>query len=163
MREIAQQRLKAAFTYVDGFFYWNRREGADKEAKRFNTAYAGNKVRATTDRYGYLTIQLDKSRMKMHRAVFAYHFGHYPETIDHINGNRADNRIENLRAATRSEQQWNKRDVIGCSKKGSRWRASIKANGVRMFLGSFGTQEEASKAYKAAKCLLHTISDSGRV
>lgn len=163
MREIPKEQLQIAFSYVDGKFFWNLREGSDRETRRFNTCFAGKEVRGVLDRYGYLTIQLNKVRVKYHRAVFAYHFGYYPETVDHINGVRDDNRVENLRAANKSEQQWNKLGVVGCYRKGSRWRASIKSSGKRIYLGSFATQVEASEAYKSAKARLHTLKYSDRV
>ena len=92
--------------------------------------------------------------MKVHRAVFAYHHGYYPVTVDHINGDRADNRIENLRPATKSEQQWNKR-AKGCWLKGSMWVAAIKLKGKTTYLGSFQTEAAALEAYREAKTRLH--------
>lgn len=152
---ISVQELRKAVSYCNGQFIWLAKPGTDRESKRFNTNFAGKFVSAETDRLGYLRFQINGVRVKYHRAVFAYHRGHYPETVDHINRDRSDNRIENLRAATRSEQQWNKGNVRGCYKRGSRWVSSIKANGKRFFLGSFKTQDEAANAYVVAKLSLH--------
>jgi len=84
--------------------------------------------------------------------------------IDHINGNRADDRIQNLRLATRTEQQWNvgktKRNKSGHKgvsfyKRLNKWRADIRINGKQKNLGYFETAKEASNAYQEAAKALH--------
>ena len=155
MRHIPQEKLRKAFSYKEGKLFWNARAGSDKETKRFNSCFAGKPVKPCKDRYGYLSIQLDGEKMKMHRAVFAYHHGYYPETIDHINRDRADNRLENLRPASKSEQQWNKNGARGYSRKGNRWVARIKVKSKCINLGSYETEGEARCAYLSAKIRLH--------
>lgn len=79
--------------------------------------------------------------------------------VDHINGNGLDNRRDNLRLATSSQNGINRRKALGTtsrykgvtwSKKDQRWCAQIKRNGKNRFLGSFRSEEEAAKAYDAA-------------
>lgn len=88
----------------------------------------------------------------MHRDVLST-----PLQVDHINGNKLDNRRENLREATRSQNQAHrgaqknsKSGVKGVSQRGSKWRAFIQVKGRTLWLGSFGTKEEAADAYRVA-------------
>jgi len=85
-------------------------------------------------------------------------------TIDHINGNGLDNRRCNLRWATASQQQWNRRPSrnnssgykgVRFDRERNKWRAEIAAGGKRKFLGRFDTPEDAAKAYDAAARELH--------
>jgi hypothetical protein len=77
--------------------------------------------------------------------------------VDHVNGNGLDNRRENLRLATQSQNQQNRGPSYGRKLKGvcfdksdGRWLASIRINGISRSLGRFGTPEEAARAYDAA-------------
>ena len=74
--------------------------------------------------------------------------------VDHRNGNTLDNRKENLRAATNSQNQQNRQKAAGCSSRFKgvsayrhKWRAYIQLNGRRTHLGYFGTEEEAAETY----------------
>ena len=97
-----------------------------------------------------------KERLLAHRAIWMILNGDIPEgmTIDHINGNGLDNRISNLRLATRSQQSMNRKKCRGgeglmkgvCKHKG-RFRAQIRADGVKYHIGYYGTEEEAHRAY----------------
>lgn len=79
--------------------------------------------------------------------------------VDHINGNRLDNRKCNLRLATRRQNQWNKRKRKHCSSEfkgvcwhnqNKCWRARIKFYGKEIALGCFSSEIEAAKAYNEA-------------
>lgn len=109
-----------------------------------------------------LNIQVDGRWYRRSRISWALYHGEWPPTdlyIDHINGIRADNRIENLRLATPTQNQQNKAGY-GVYSKGVTWRqrhekpyqAKIRVDGKRIHLGSFATEEEASNAYQEA-CL----------
>lgn len=101
----------------------------------------------------------------LHRLVWFYVHGEWPsEEIDHINGNAADNRIENLRVVSRRVNQENLRiakrnsstRLLGVSPaRGGKFRAAIRAKGVFHHLGHFDTAEEAHNAYLEAKRRLH--------
>jgi hypothetical protein len=73
----------------------------------------GNKFREVGDKFGYINAQvyvfvkLGKRNLLAHRAAFYSHYGYLPECIDHINNNKADNRIENLRECTFSQNSHN--------------------------------------------------------
>lgn len=95
-----------------------------------------------------------------HRAAFAIQTGRWPDRlIDHRNGNKADNRWDNLREATDSQNQANtgpqKNNSVGLKgvtfdKQTGRWRASIMIQGTRRCLGRHDTKEQAKTAYDAA-------------
>lgn len=115
---------------------------------------------------GYWKITLDHQGFQAHRLAGAYVHGEWPELLlDHINGDRADNRIANLRQATNSENMQNRRgspshssgDLLGVSWHALRgkWRARIRVDGHQRHLGLFETQEAAHAAYLAAKVKLH--------
>jgi hypothetical protein len=79
--------------------------------------------------------------------------------LDHINGIRNDNRIENLRSVTRQQNQWNRTTAKGYywDKVKNKWRAELKLNRKKIYLGMFNTEEEARNAYLAAKQIYHVI------
>lgn len=107
-----------------------------------------------------------------HRLVWLYHNGAWPEKfLDHIDGNRANNRIENLRSASRTEnnrnvsiQKNNKSGFKGVSlmKRDNVWVAQITVDRKNYYLGRFPTPEEAHEAYcRAAKELHGKFANTG--
>jgi hypothetical protein len=111
---------------------------------------------------GYRNIGVDATRYLAHRLAWFYVYGCWPEPqIDHINGNRDDNRIANLREATAAQNTWNgarKPGVTGfrgVRRKGNRYNAQIMAENRRISLGWFATAEEAAAAYDKARAKYH--------
>lgn len=86
---------------------------------------------------GYTQVVVDGKKYYAHRIIYSMHYGDITETIDHINGDRSDNRIENLRPATMSQQAMNTRKRENTSgikgvyfeSQTNRWRAAINFNG----------------------------------
>jgi len=118
----------------------------------------------TITSYGYIQICLDWRMYKAHRLAWLYIHGHMPERqLDHINHNRTDNRISNLREATPSENAQNrvgaqrnsKSGILGVHKFKNKWRAFIQINGKTKNIGDFDTSEQARDAYLRAKRQLH--------
>jgi HNH endonuclease len=112
---------------------------------------------------GYTTIQMkvqDKTfYLYGHHFAWWYTYNECVFELDHINGIRNDNRIENLRSVTRSQNQWNRLTAKGYSlnRSKNKYEAHIKFNNKRKFLGLFETEEEARNAYLAAKQIYHVI------
>lgn len=119
----------------------------------------------------YIRISIKEKRILAHRIVWLYVHGMWPdEYIDHIDGNGLNNRIENLRAATKAENCRNRRPIE--SKSGFRgvfrnskkkehhvqtkpWGAKIMVNWKWIYLGCFCTKEEAFDARKNAEALYY--------
>lgn len=106
---------------------------------------------------GRLQMRLGRKLYYVHRLVWLYHHDAWPfGQIDHINGDRTDNRIENLRDVTAlvNMQNTSGRGVT-FDKRAKRYYAQISVAGRRKHVGSFGTFDEARAAYLAAKAELH--------
>jgi hypothetical protein len=121
--------------------------------KAFPNAPAGAKAHKI-NKTGYLGFRVNGRVCGEHRLVWMFHHGFMPGLIDHINGNRADNRIENLRPATNSENICNSKlsrnNTSGC--KGvtwapdrQQWRVRIAHAGKPEWVGSFDSFEKACK------------------
>lgn len=112
----------------------------------------------------YITIGVLGIKTRAHRLAWFWNYGKWPvHGVDHINGNRFDNRIENLRDVPQriNNQNWRKarRDSV-CGLAGVKmgehaWIASINSNGKKIHLGSFQTKEDAHAAYVKAKRIYH--------
>jgi hypothetical protein len=153
---ITQERLKQLVAYDPdgGEFTWL--------VTVSNRAPAGRKAGGMSN--GYIVIRLDGVLYRAHRLAWLYVHGVWPEhDIDHINGRRSDNRLVNLRPATRAENLQNLRiaraygssGLLGAHRWKGKWRAAIAANGIQHHLGTFETPQEAHEAYLRAKAQLH--------
>jgi len=108
---------------------------------------------------GYRSISVDGIRYSAHRLAWLHVHGEHPAgEIDHVNGDRSDDRIANLRPCSRRENAWNTRGRSASGFKGvyraenctPKWHAKISVKGETLHLGSFDTKEEAAAAYDAA-------------
>lgn len=154
MKSVPVDRLHELLRYADDKLTW-------KVGRRGHTR-AGDEAGSLKPN-GYVRIVVDGTRLWMHRVVWAMHNGRWPDAeIDHINGIRHDNRIENLRVVTQALNQQNQRSersnssgLLGVTRDGIRFYARIHVDGKKIHLGSFAAAEEAHAAYVAAKRKLH--------
>jgi hypothetical protein len=164
-----------------GEFFWKSRghedvhQPKDEEHRRaktrehmaavWNTAWAG-KPAFTHARNGYRVGSVRRQILYAHRVAWAMHHGAWPPDdmeVDHINGDRGDNRIVNLRLVTPAQNSKNKRlqkiNTSGYSgvhwvESRQRWEASISDGNRPIHLGSYFSKEEAVIARKAAEKVL---------
>ena len=124
-------------------------------------AIAGSRVGAPNSE-GYRFVKIDGILYRCHRLAWLYVTGEWPENqIDHINGNRADNRFENLREATTSQNSHNRRGPNVDNRSGAlgvcwhkaakKWHARIAVECRRIDLGFFDDFADAVSARRAAE------------
>jgi hypothetical protein len=149
---LSQDELKTLLEYCPetGIFY--------RKVKTTNSINAGD-VAGCINSIGYRTISLNNRSYLAHRLVWLYAFGYFPKFIDHINGDRGDNRLANLREASRSENNRNcgMRSNNSSGYKGvsfvsrcNKWRAFINIDNKQIHLGYFNSAVLANEAYKSA-------------
>lgn len=167
------KRLNCLFEYLpSGILIFKNRDGDS----RFNTRWAGRTVSGTPNGKGYERVRVHGRLAYIHRIVWKMHFDNEPVQVDHINGNRSDNRIENLRPASHAENaRHSRRNTSATGMKGvtaarrdGKFEARIKYDGKQRHLGTFDTAEAAASAYDDASRVLHgrfsvTNSDLGLI
>ena len=133
---LLQKDVKRLFLYQDGNLYWkvktNPRVNIGAKAGTFNKNNQRTYIRINKITYG------------LHRLIFLYHYGWFPTEVDHIDTCRTNNTIENLREATRSQNQHNKRvqinntsGVKNVSFLKNRWVVKLKVKRKQIHIGRF--------------------------
>ena len=127
-----------------------------RAAKAWNSRFSNKAALIGTDTHGYRRGEIFGRGYLAHRVIWAYQTEAWPtEQVDHINGDRLDNRWSNLRAATLTENMRNRRrertstsEYLGVcwDSSAAKWRAQIGSR----YIGSFVCEIEAAKAYDAA-------------
>lgn len=116
-------------------------------------------VAGSTDSKGYRQIRVGGRLHLAHRLAWLHVHGDWPASeLDHVNGERDDNRIANLREVSREANMQNRHRAIGSAgllgvtpRKHGRYEARITVNGVAHCLGYFATAEDAHDAYQRAR------------
>jgi hypothetical protein len=153
---ITKERLKEMFDYRDGELI--RKKTTSRLGKAGQVA--GTKCEST----GYVHVGISGKHYLVHRLIFLYHHGNLPEFIDHINGNSMDNRIENLRQASKHENCRNrtlhKNNRSGCKnvawmKANKTWSVSLYVGGKKKHVGYFKDLEFADLVATEARNLYH--------
>ncbi|WP_126969043.1 HNH endonuclease [Xanthomonas sp. BRIP62411] len=158
---LTQLRLRELLDYdlETGQFVWRFAKRRELIGKRAGTPQAR----------GYIQIQVDGRIYLAHRLAWLYVHGAWPtQQIDHIDGDRRNNRVANLREASPGQNQQNRAKQIQRSGNGvsskfvgvyrfrdGRWVASIRVDGMPHHLGYFDSEEGARDAYLAAKQCHH--------
>lgn len=146
-----------------GFFTWRAREN-----KSWSTRYFGKQAATyTSSDTGYSLITIAKKQYYAHQIAWVHVHGEHPPKgmhIDHVNGDKTDNRIANLRLATVAQNIQNQKihrdntsgyKGVVFHKPTKKWMARIKANDQVHYLGVFDKPEEAYTAYMDASRRLH--------
>jgi len=155
---ITQEELKRRFSYDENTGMFTR-------LKKSGNFKANSIVLTKPHHTGYTYIKMTmddrvKRQFSLHRLAWLYVHGELPEFIDHVNHNRSDNRIDNLRSVTRVENNRNKSiskhntsGVLGVSwhKRQEKWVAGIKVDYKKKHLGSFTDINDAIRARKEAE------------
>ena len=163
MKPIEQKTLIELLDYnpKTGQFKWRKKR----------RGVSTDKVLGTCNGFGYLRITVCGQSYYAHRLAWLYVHGTMPkDEIDHINGDKGDNRITNLREATGLQNQQNKKKAQSNSKsghlgiswheKGKKWQVHICVCKKRKYLGLYDTIDQAKKAYLQAKTELHPFSNT---
>jgi len=167
MNKLTQERVKFLFNYKDGLLV----RAVDK-----HTAKKGDIIKGclTGKGYktgkGYLSVRIDNKLIQIHRVVFLYHHGYLPKQVDHINNITTDNRIENLRECSASQNMCNKAITsmnstgfkgVYYRKDAKKYAAQVSFDGVKYYLGLFLTAEEASVAAELKRKEVHRAFNYG--
>lgn len=155
---ITQELLKQAVLYhQDGYLIWKHHK---------ISTYIGK-------RCGYFRYHQEGNRRKMcinyksyyeSRLIFLYHHGYLPDIVDHIDRNTENNKIENLRAATHSQNQYNKAVQKNSSSKylgvyfhksDKKWMVRIKVDKKCIYVGSYKDEHIAAAEYNKAAIIHH--------
>lgn len=141
------------FRYEDGHLFWKVRPGG---------GHIGDEA-GSTDTQGYHQIGYQYKLYKRHRIIYAMFTGEWPKLIDHIDQNKSNDRIENLRPSTEianghnSDLSWGKvpHRGVGYHKRDGVFYARIMINSKRVSLGNYPSEQEAIDAYQKYK-QIHT-------
>lgn len=148
-------------------FNYDPETGTLKWKVAISKIYRSGDLAGSIKKSRYLDVVLFGSRYRAHRLIWAIVYGEHPkDEIDHINGDRFDNRISNLRDVKRLVNAQNIRiapinntssGLLGASyeKSSGMWKSQISLNGKSFHLGRFSTAKEAHDKYVVAKRKLH--------
>ena len=156
--DISVIRSRLRYDPAAGKFYMLKSAGRRKSG--YQAGYA--------DRLGYIKVCVNGRWMMAHRLAWLFINGQWPDgEIDHINGDPSDNRIENLRECSRSQNVSNAkfnslnttgfRGVSRIKRKTvpDRYQATVRKDGVTHYIGTFATPEEAHAEYIKAAVSVH--------
>jgi hypothetical protein len=151
---LTQERVLELFDYQDGDLIWKVSQGSAKKGD----------IKETVNGNGRKLVYIDKKHYLVHRVIFLMHHGFLPKEIDHIDNNHLNNRIQNLRECTHSQNCANKK-VYKNNKTGYKgvsrasgsqnWRATIQHNNKMHYLGTFETPELAKEFRDLVALELH--------
>ena len=163
MNMITQEQVRDRYIYhADGYLTYRETAGP--------RAMQGSRV-GFLNAKGYVSTEINGKFYRVHRLIFLYHHGYFPEQTDHINGIRDDNRISNLRDV--SNQENHKNQKMYCTntsghmgvywyKRNKKWGAQIPVDGKGISLGLFTNKQDAITARKAGEIQYGFHENHGR-
>ncbi len=184
MTDIPVEKLRAVLRYCPetGAMTWLPRDpdmfpnvgkgGASRNCAAWNSIHAGKKAIASKSTNGYLKGMLWGVDLLAHRVAWAIHYGAWPNgLIDHVNGDKTDNRINNLRVVTHDGNAKNnrisRRNTTGhigiyWEPRRNKWRADITSGKRTICLGRIDDTEDAITPRKAAEAEFGFHPNHGR-
>ncbi len=153
--QVGGDHYKLWLRYERGRLFWTK-----KASSKAMPGYEAGWL----DKDGYIVVTVAGRKTRAARIVWAMHFGGVPDGchVDHINGDVADNRIENLRLATASQNACNRgtqanntTGVKGCVFTKGKYQAQIQVARKYRYLGRFNSLSEAKDVYEKAAAELH--------
>ena len=155
---INQLRSRVIYNPENGKFIWLY---SDTCRPSWNSRFMGKNALCAPHSNGYLFGAVANQKLFAHRAAWAMHYGCWPDgEIDHINHDKTDNRIENLRVVERTQNAMNlsksKRNVSGVTgvfkhSQTGKWQAQIRVGRKSIHLGSFESFDNAVTARRKAE------------
>ena len=152
---LTQEQANRLFHYLDGQLI--RISLIGKKAKI-------GEIAGHVGKRGYKYLSVYKRKYYVHRVIWLMHYGTFPKAIDHIDGNRLNNRIENLRECSNSENLCNSKiksnntsgfKGIHWFKPKQKWRARLSLNKKEYHVGYFDEKEDAINAILEARLKIH--------
>jgi hypothetical protein len=148
---MTQDELKRLVEYRNGTLYWTNPTS--------NRVKIGDEVGSVCAN-GYRGCRINGQAWYVHRLVYFYHHGKIPKVVDHIDRNRLNNAVENLREVTQQPNNFNCSGTKGYIKNKDKFIAKITLNGKQYRIGTYISAEEATAAYSKVKPVLHTFLSS---
>lgn len=161
------QEIKRRIRYdqITGKFYWKVTIGG-------RGGKAGEELTGRINKNGYLDVGVNCKRYLLHRVAWFLAHEEWPNHIDHVDHNRLNNKLENLRSVSNAENMLNKsmspRNKSGITgvdwyARDNKWRAQIAKNRRRVWLGCFDSLLDAVAARKSAEMRLGFHENHGKM
>ena len=153
---LTKELLHELFEYRDGKLFWKKMRGCRSDLV--------NKEAGSINENNYRRIKIKDKLYMAHRVVFMFHHGYMPEEVDHIDCNRQNNSIENLRAVTKSQNCWNRKiptsNTTGIKgvcwhKAAKQWYVQLQVAKKMKYFGIYKDLELAELVAKEARNLYH--------
>ena len=163
-----------AYNPDTGLLTWLQRDRKwcinDRDHARWNSRHAGKEALTCVGKLGYKSGHVLSRIVKAHHAAWALYYGEWPSgVIDHIDHDKTNNRISNLRVVSQAENNKNSSKrldnssgVTGVSPRDGKWRARINVNGKRVNLGTFACIDDAIAARKNAEIMFGFHENHGK-
>jgi hypothetical protein len=136
---LTQDQVKSLFDYKDGNLYWKNKTTNLSRVKI-------NNIAGSPGEKGYLQIGINQKLYLAHRVIFLMHHGYMPDFVDHIDGNKENNFIENLREASRGQNRMNSKlqsnnkstiKNVNWHKKQNKWVVQLGVEGKKLYFGAY--------------------------
>jgi len=156
MSDITQEKVKHLFDY-------HKSGSLVRKIYTSSNARVGSFV-GCEGAEGYKLVRVDGKLYRVHRLIFLWHHGFLPEYVDHIDTDVINNKIENLRRCSKSQNSCNGKmrinntsgiKGVSWNKEKSKWMAKLCHKRKQMHIGYFSSIHEAEKAVRAARKKLH--------